>query len=76
MIAYIATIIGTTIGIIVFVFGIAGAKGAPQEASVSAMALVLAIMTYIFYKLYYCEKALKNQAKIIALLDKESETKK
>lgn len=40
------TLIGTAIGGITFIVGMAGAKGAPQEAAASAMALCFALLPY------------------------------
>ena len=64
------TIISTLLGILAVVVGVAGAKGAPQEASAAAVGIALGVLPYILLKVSYCEKALRNQRKIIELLEK------
>ncbi|WP_092000077.1 hypothetical protein [Polaromonas sp. OV174] len=43
----IVTRIGAVLGAIVLVIGFAGAKGAPQEAAVAALAIALAVIPYV-----------------------------
>jgi len=45
------------------------ANGAPQECAAAGMALCLGGLPYMLFKIGYCEKALKNQRKIISLLE-------
>ena len=67
---YVITIIGTVLGLLVVIGGVAGANGAPQEAAAAAIGIAMGVLPYILYKLGYCEKALENQRKIIKLLEK------
>jgi len=41
---------GAELGGIVLVLGFASAKSAPQEASVAALAIALAVIPYVFYR--------------------------
>ena len=67
---YVISIICTILGMLVVIGGVAGAKGAPQEAAAAAVGLAIGVLPYILYKLGYCQKALENQRKIIKLLEK------
>lgn len=46
----IATRIGVAIGVLVLLVGVAGAKGAPQEAAAAGVALALGVLPYVFYR--------------------------
>lgn len=65
----ILTYIGAVVGGIIFALGIATAKGAPQEASISAMALVFAILPYTIARLSGAADDRKRLDKLIADLE-------
>lgn len=48
--------------------GLAGSKGAPQEAAVAAVGLAIAIIPYIIFRTYTAVKAEKQRDEIIRLL--------
>jgi hypothetical protein len=68
---HILVLVCTILGALTVVGGVAGANGSPQEAAAAAIGLALGVLPYIFYKVRYCEKALENQRKIIAALEKQ-----
>jgi hypothetical protein len=44
----VATLVGSSLGALVFVVGFLGANGAPQEAAASAAGAALAVIPYCF----------------------------
>jgi hypothetical protein len=62
----------TVIGLIVFIGGFMAANGSPQEAAAAGAGIACGVLPYILYKLGYCSEVLKNQKKIIRLLEKEN----
>lgn len=59
----------TVFGIGVFILGMVAANGAPQECSAAAMALCIAGLPYMLYRIQWSEQSLQNQRRIIALLE-------
>jgi hypothetical protein len=49
-VCWIATILGSLLGVAVIIFGFAVAKGAPQEAVVAALGIACAIIPYCLAK--------------------------
>ncbi len=44
------SMVGSVVGALVLVGGLASAKGAPQEAAVAACAVALAVLPYVFFR--------------------------
>lgn len=52
----ILSIIGSILGAIVLALGFTGAKSAPQEASAAALAIALALIPYVFFRVLQLTK--------------------
>jgi hypothetical protein len=44
----VATLVGSSLGALIFIVGFLGANGAPQEAAASAAGVALAVIPYCF----------------------------
>lgn len=46
--SYVITLISTCFGALTLIFGFSGARSAPQEAAIAALAIALSVIPYIF----------------------------
>ena len=73
---YLVAWVGSVIGGLTLLYGIAASKGAPQEAAAAAMAIAFAVIPYVFARCVQLTKdhleRLDHQKKLIALLEKLS----
>lgn len=64
-----ATRVGAFIGVLVLVFGLASSKGSPQEAAVAAIAVALAVLPYVWFRvLQISADAAENRVRYMAVL--------
>ena len=65
--------VGSVLGGIVLVLGFVTAKGAPQEAAIAALAIALAVLPYVFYRVLQLNsevnKAKKFREEVLLRLD-------
>jgi hypothetical protein len=63
--SFIVTLLSSCLAALVLIFGFAGAKSAPQEASVAALACAMVIIPYVFTRCLQISEDREAQAETL-----------
>ncbi len=76
MITFLAVMagLGSLLGTLVLVFGLATSSGAPQEAAVAGIALALAVLPYVLLRAVQLAQSAELQREILRRLPRSPES--